>query len=289
MLWTPISEYTGAIQTGNDLTLSAGTLITPGANDAKGSWTALLGSSISANCYAISIHIHSNTVDLNARPTLVDIGIDYAGGTSYSVLIPNLNASCASTLGTWGGAVTHNEGYWYFFPLFIPSGATLAARAQVGNASAGSLRVEIRLLTNATLPERCPFGTKVEAIGVDTVNSRGTVIALGTNPTYGAWTSLGTTSIKGFWIQASISVDDTGMDTAFGLFEVAVGDSTNKRIILSDVPYETTSTERMSVAAREGPECFVNLPVGSQLWARCLETTGSVNSNQSVIVWVVGA
>lgn len=152
---------------------SYGTSITPGANDAKGSYTQLL-TALSDDCYGVVVGITGAAVSANAKPALVDIGADPAGGSSYSIIIPDLNGS--ATRGWTSALVT---GIWYYFPLYVKAGSSLGARAQVGNATAGTIRVFVKLFGRPTHPENLKFGTYVDAIGVDSANSRGTAVTAG--------------------------------------------------------------------------------------------------------------
>lgn len=274
MLSSPFPNSWG-YQTGNTLATrptgggSFGTSITP-AENAYGSYTSILaGGSIAEDCYWIEININSNNVSAAARDTLVTIGVDSAGGTTYVDLIPHLLASNASNYGS------NQTGCNYSFPLFIKAGSQLAAKASVNNATVGTLRVSVKLYGAPSRPESIWYGTSVEAVGVVTATSKGTDITAGTT-SEGSWTSLGTTTGRcGYW-QLGGGINNATMSNFQYHLDIATGDASNKIIILQDVSYVTTTSEMSSLF--QGPG-WMDVPSGGTIYARaqCSSTAQTIS------------
>lgn len=68
-----------------------GTSVTPGASNAEGSWTQVASSAnIAEDVYWIYFQIHTGATATAAKPQLLDIGVDPAGGTSYTAIISDM-------------------------------------------------------------------------------------------------------------------------------------------------------------------------------------------------------
>lgn len=252
-----------------------GTAFTPGQNT-KGSWAQLL-SAIANDCYMVEICINNVSVSAAARDMLVDIGIDEAGGTSYTVKIPDLIGSCASTMDSLGGI-------WYKFPLFIKAGSTIAARGSVNNASVGSGRVWIKVYGRPKFPEMCRVGSRVEALGVTSASSNGTAVTPGTTSD-GTWTSIGTTSVPAWWWQAGVGVNDSTMATLNNTLDVAVG-SAGEVPLITDQLWRSDASERHSnFLVATG--CEKDVAASTTIYAR-LQCSTTPDSNMSVVVYALG-
>lgn len=231
------------------------TSVTP-AVGSKGSW-AQLGSDLVDDTFGLLINISNNSASAASRNTVVDIGVDESGGTSYSVLIADLLA---------GGAATYTAGLgiWYYFPIFIPAGAAVAARAQGTVTTA--LRVGCVHMQRPYNPSMIRKGSFVETLGITAPD--GTAITPGTT-SEGSWTSLGTTSKRCWWWQAGIQVNaaDTSWNAGAIHLDVAVGDGTNFDIIIQDLGATTATTETMlTPPLTAGVEWDV--PAGSTIYVR---------------------
>ena len=99
-----------------------GTAVTP----AVGSYgTAVqLGSDLTQDAYGILINMNTNFASANSRNTCVTIGVDESGGSSPTDKIVGLLCGGSAAYTRNGG------GNWYYFPLFIPSGSAIFAKAQ---------------------------------------------------------------------------------------------------------------------------------------------------------------
>jgi hypothetical protein len=231
-----------------------------------GNWAAL-GSALTADAYGIFININSNTQSNNSRNTVVNIGIDEAGGTNYAVRIPQLIAGGAS-------AYTIGGGTWYYFPLFIPAGSTVAAQARGTVTTA--LRVGALFYQQPLNPSMIRKGSFVEAVGIASNNNAGTSVAAGTT-NEGSWTLLGTTTNRCWWWQYGLQVSTA--DTAWqgvGLHvDISVGNGTTFDIIIQDALIITNGAEYINnLPITAGVE--YDVPAGSNIYAR-IQTSGTAD------------
>jgi len=283
MLWSPFVEYS-FLQTNWEAHGTLGQTVTPGSSDTKGAWADLMAGTVTRNTHVLRLHINTGRVSGQARPILVDIGIDVAGGTTYTVIVPNLNGGNA---GPWGTGNWDMGGFLYQFPIFIPAGARLAARAQVGNATAGTLRVAASLYSVAR-PELFSMGTFVDAVGIDLANSRGVAITSG-DGVKGSWVSLGVVAREAWWFQGSLSHDFNTLTGQTYYIDFALGTAGTKRIIVKDQKFSVSgSTDEQCSGELLG--AAVRMPVGIELWARSAVTPGGTTSgwNTTVMAHVLG-
>lgn len=206
-----------------------GITITPAQNSKAGSYSEYVDGALVINdVYGIKINFNTNDRSNAVGNTLVDIGVDVTAGTSYTVLIPDLLATHAAPYNIGGG------GFWYYFPIFIPAGTSIAARASVDNATVGSLRSQIYLYGKPRYPEQVRCGRYVEALGEVTATSEGTVVTAG-QAAEGTYTSMGTLTRDSWWYQMGFGSSDSSL-TSGNIYDwdVAVGDASNKRLVSTE-------------------------------------------------------
>ena len=227
----------------------------------------------SQDAMLVAVCINSNSSSTFARDTLVDIGVDPAGGTSYTVLLPDLLGSCA-------GALEH-IGVWYVFPVFVKSGSTIAARAAVNNATVGTLLVNVILFGKPTRPDLVKCGAKVTAYGITAASSRGTTVTPGTD-VEGSWTQIvASTSEFHWWWQMGIGVNDASMSAIPYGCDCAYGDATNKHTIIENsILALTTSEQARYPALMDLIQGYREVPASSILYGRieCSTTPDSAIS-----------
>lgn len=245
---------------GTNPSATPGTSITSGGSaNTKGSWTQLL-SALSAPVYGIFVRLSDAASSSEDRQHLVDIGIDPAGGTSYSVLLPDLNGGNAPTIG-------NGTGFQYYFPMRIPSGATVAARTQCLSASR-TIVVGIEVDHQPTRLEHWPLGSIVERIGTIT-SSRGVAFTPG-NAADGSWVSLGTLSRPCIWLQLGYSLAASIANAERTYVDLAVGDGSNKRILMRSIYAGQSGPILRAVTMPHllWSRAYNRLPTGAELWVR---------------------
>lgn len=243
---------------GADPSASPGTSITPGASDAEGSWTQVASSSnIAQDVYFVSVALMAGFTGAAAKNHLLDIGVDPAGGTSYTAVVSNF---------TCGSSATQTGARSLAFPLFIKAGSSVAVRVQGSNATAGTVRVIAKFYGQPSVPEVLPICTYSETIGAIT-GSLGVSFTPG-NGVDGTWVSLGTTTKPARWVQLGFQINNATMSAHQTYVDLGVGDATNKRVLIR-THMSSSSTEVITeqVAGNLG-WCAVSLPSGSELWIR---------------------
>ena len=260
-------------------TATAGSAVTPGAAPTMGSWVNLFTSGNMVNdAYGIFISIHSGATTATTRNVLLDIGVDNDGGTAYSVKIPYLlcGHSAPYTVGSGG--------IWYYFPLFIPAGSSIAARA-MGNVTS-DIRVHAVVYGQPRRPETVRVGSKVVAFGEDTSTATGQPVTFGTT-SEGAWTQLGSaTPMPLWWWQTGMTCVDTTMTLAAIHLDVSAGNSSNKRLLLQDILSIVTTSEQIS----NGPltlGCAADVAEGDLIYGRG-QSSAAADTATSMMAWGLG-
>jgi hypothetical protein len=244
-----------------------GTSVIPGASNAEGTFTQIAsGANISRDVYWIAIWVNGGSTSAQQKDHLLDIGVDPAGGSSYTAVISDIvcgeSIALNSGVSTLVGASRH-----FVFPLFIKNGSSVAVRIQGSNATAGTVRVSAKFWGDPSNPECVPVGQYSETIGAIS-GSAGVVFTPG-NAADGTYTSLGTTTRDLWWWQLGVSVSDATMSFTGCYVDLAYGDATNKVIIRRGF-YGTDGSEMLA-------ECFgTNLlfdsykpvPAGATLYVR---------------------
>lgn len=257
-----------------------GASVTPGTGG-FGGW-AQLGVDTTTDTYGILICINSNSANNASRRTVVNIGIDPAGGTSYTSFIPDLIAGGAPTY------VTEGMGQWYYFPLFIPRGSAVAAQAYGTVTTA--IRVMSWLMQNPSNPASIRKGSLVESIGASTFE--GTNVTPGTTGA-GNWTPMGTTVNRLWWWQ--VGLQGTASDQSYAAnttihLDVGVGDGTvgGTDIILRDFPIRqgTAAESFSSMPITVG--CEWSVPAGSSIYVRAQNSGNNETGGYNCIVYGLG-
>jgi hypothetical protein len=279
MLFVPHASQQFAFRASNHTTRPSttfGTSVTPG-NNTMGGWQQLLsGATVAQDVFGIMIQINNGSGA--SRDILVDIGVDPAGGSSYSVVIPYLIGSCAGANG-FGGI-------WYYFPLWIRAGSSIAARASVNNATVGTVRVYAKVFGQPQNPENIKVGTYVDAHGITTGTSNGTAITSGTT-SEGAWTTLNaSTTRQAWWWQMGFGINNGTITALVWSMDLGIGDGSNKAVVIEDLIAYTDTSERINYA-NPAMGCEFDTPAGSGVYGR-LQCSGTVVTGLSVAAWSLG-
>ena len=240
-----------------------GTSVTPGATNAEGTYTQVASSAnIAQDIYAMSFRVSDGGTSTAAKNHLMDIGVDPAGGTSYSAIISNIVCGASAPFTAGGGG--HN----FTFPFFIKAGSSVAVRIQGSNGTAGTVRVGAKFYGYPSRPESFPVGRFSETIGTIT-NSNGVSVTPG-NAADGTWTSLGTTTNPLWWWQICYQLDNGTITAEYTYIDLAYGDGTNKHIIMREMHGGNTS-EQIGTSFKSNNnffECYAPVPGGSTIYAR---------------------
>lgn len=241
---------------------ATGTSVTPGATNAEGSWTQLASSAnIAQDCYWMHVSVHSGNTSGQAKNHLLDIGVDPAGGSSYSAIISNI--VCGSTQGATGTGVTE-----FIFPFYIKAGSSVAARIQGSNGTAGTVRVTALFWGQPTRPEAVPVGSFSQTFGTIT-NSLGESITPG-NGSYSSYVDMGAASNPLWWFQFGYQINNSTITAERTFFEIAWGDASNKHLMFRTMHVGTTG-ETCGLRHLTGlsfPGAYNPVPAGANIYVR---------------------
>lgn len=245
-----------------------GTAVTPGISNAEGSWTQIASSgNIAQDVYGFFLWIFNNAV---ATPTtgknfLLDVGVDPAGGTSYTAVISNI--VCGSA-----GPITAGIGHQFVFPLFIKAGSSVAVRIQGSHGTATASYVAAKFFGFPSKQEAFPTGGIAETIGSIT-NSNGVSFTPG-NAADGSWVDLGAITNPLWWWQIAYQIDNGTITAEYTYIEIAFGDASNKHVIMRRMHQGTTSEQTGSVLNGNLNffEAYCPVPAGTHIYirGRCL-------------------
>lgn len=266
-------------------TTTWGTSVANSTANTYGSYTDLLGATTTYETFYLSLFVYGIGAATSNGDAIMSIGIDYSGGTSYTDVISHLVVSGAGTSAM--GAVS------YRFPLYIPSGARVAAKLSAARGAVTS-RVIVDLFGKPSRPELVRAGSYVLTFGAVTASSRGTTVTPGTSAE-GSVTTIATDSITDdvWWWQAGVGCSDTSM-AGGGLFttlDVGVGTSTSvlDYVIVDQVHAAWNTSEQTGMGIHPDHSYVFPVPGGAGLdvFAR-MGCTGTPDSGHSVAVYALG-
>lgn len=231
-------------------TVFATDTVTP-AQNAYGSYAALLdGSEVTDDSYGIWINFSNGAVSGAARDILAKIGIDQAGGTSYTTLIPDLVASCCGSLSASNGGC---GGISYYFPILIKAGWSIGCAGSVNNATVGSFSCTIQLSQKPTYPAAQRYGSKVIAFGSAPSTSNGTAVTPNSSSSKSAYVQLGSSiasdDVLWYWC-LGVGCNNTSMNNTSSMWDLAVGDASNKKQVIFDQLVLPGAVETMAFTSR---------------------------------------
>jgi hypothetical protein len=267
-------------QTARPTSSALGITVTADANaDTKSGYQEIFaGAAVTHDVYGI--RISGNVLGLNGetRMVLFDVATDPAGGTTYADIIANLGMMPMNTSFTGANS--------YFFPLFIKAGSSIAIRHQCGTGGVNA-QFRVWLYCKPTRPESWRSGAYVNTYGATTASTTGTAVTPGT-VSEGAWGLIASLSRRAWYFQACLLIDDS-IITANQVYDcdVAVGDGSNKDIVLQGLSYYTTSGETAAPLAYPSfNECVREAPIAN-VYGRS-QCSGTADSNCSMIVYALG-
>lgn len=196
-----------------------GFTVTPGVG-AMGSWVNVItGAQLTFDCQMLVINVNGNAAASQNRASVLDIGVDPAGGTAYQSVIVG---GPGILIGGAGFAYGYTcDGLTFRFPLRIKAGSSIAVRAQGGNAAytfgatAGAFGQHTDPLYRS--------GTFIESIGVSGIT--GTAIDTTTSPSgsQGTLTNLPASTKQLFSYGLQVQVNSTTIANRQARFEISAG------------------------------------------------------------------
>jgi hypothetical protein len=266
---------------------SYGTSLTPGNNTYPG-FVDLMGGTTPYDTYWMDIIVHGVGAAAAAKNALLNIGFDFAGGTTYTDrTINHLLVSCANNASNAGVM-----GARYSFPLYIPAGTRVGGAGSVNNATVGSMRVAIKLHGKPSRPGLVRAGSYVDTFGATPASSSGTVMTPGTTAE-GSWTLLQSgLSNSYWWWECGFGVNDSTM-TGGNTYatDIGVGTSTSAvDPIYEDMMFCTVNTSEMVAhSLLASHEYIADIPASGSLnvYGR-MQCSGTSDSAISMAVYALG-
>lgn len=262
--------------------VSPGVAVTPG-NNTYGAYSQVMsGAAVTSAAYAI--WVNANTINSSgaAKDCLITFGIDPAGGTSYTDFIPDLYFSCASV---YAAAATCFGGISYLLPLRIPQGASIGAKASVNNATVGTANVQCRLLCKPSAPESVRCGQTIKAYGSTPASSSGTAVtpANGSEGAYAALGTIGASERPWAWVMG-VGINNATITANSPFYDLAIGDASNKRSVITDLPVATTTVESLTYYC---PYVTDDAAPGEIIYARAWSVGAPVTGHSAIAYGVI--
>jgi len=266
-------------------TTTWGTAVADGTANVYGSYVECIGNT-AYDTFFIEISINTIGAGATDPSALLTVGIDHAGGTTYTdVEISHL--ICA------GAGTTAMGARYYWFPLFIPAGSAVAAKLQTTKGTA-TARVGMRLYGKPSRPELVRAGAYVDTFGAVTATSEGTAITPGTTSEGTVVALASNVAAKNYWWwQGGMGCKDTTM-TGGGLYavlDVGIGTSTSVvDWIFEDQRFAAYNTSEQTGEQQLPPHSYVyeiDTDAVMDVYARS-QGSGTPDSSMSAIAYALG-
>lgn len=234
-----------------------GVAVTPG-NGSKGTYAQLAsGANLTRDVWGVWLWISQGSTSTAARPIRLDLGLDPAGGTTYTAKIPDILCGASATYAL-------GMGYVYYFPLYIKAGTSVGVAAW--GIETATLRVNAKFYGMPTNPGVVRAGQWAETVGTPSGAGGVSVTPSNSNGTM-TWATLGTSVCRNWWWQLSVQCNNGTITALAYRFDLAWGDATNKTMIQQYIPYwfGGTAESAQLLNAQQG---FADVPAGATLYAR---------------------
>lgn len=230
MLVTPSNEFGLVIDSlGPDGTrpviTSMGAAITPGNNTYSAYVSVLAGAALTDDCYLLEINANNFGASAAAHDTIITIGFDPAGGTSFAdAIVDLLTGQAGPPFSASGGQGGHS----WVFPLFVKAGTSVGVKASQNSAAPSTGAVSVRYFCRPSRPELLRVGSRVVTYGSVPATSTGTAVTPGTTAD-GAYTQLGTVATGDapwHWVMSCGFNQAVISPSGIAVCDLAIGSST---------------------------------------------------------------
>lgn len=256
-------EAAGAVTSTSGLTLVA----TGGSTNTKGSWVQLTAATaFDADGFWLNIKGSQRGSSVSNSKALIDIGIGGAG--SEQVIISNFLHYICSGTPFWCGSV--------FFPISIPAGTRVAARAQAGTLASGAVNIPLSITPFALGLEGSEGMGGCTGYGANTGTSGGvTVTSSASSNTMGSWSEVTSSTTNDAAAVVVCLAGGTVITPSFDmLIDIGIGASGSEQIVIPKLAITEYNTNFQPNPPLHGP-FFLQIPAGTRLAARCQDSAGS--------------
>lgn len=250
MIYARTNEF--ALVIASATSTAGGVTVTPG-NNTYGSYAQVIaGSSVTDDAYGIWINVNANAVSGAARNSIAKLGLDQAGGTSYTDTILDLGCACAGDINAAGGGIS------YYFPLLIKSGTSVGIAVSVNNATVGTCKSYCRLFCKPVgIPPRA--GSFVRTFGSSPSTSAGTAVTPNGSGSKSAYVQLGSAVADTLWAWClGVGCNNSSMTNTAAGWDLAIGTSSQKQIVINDQLVMPGATETLSYISPAMPGLAVS-------------------------------
>ncbi|MGH7894873.1 MAG: hypothetical protein ACREQL_09400 [Candidatus Binatia bacterium] len=253
------------------ISTSHGVSVDDGAANDYGSYAQIIsGANLTHDCYGFWINLNDATTGGACTPGMVTIGVDPAGGTSYTTLVPDFILGPAAPL--YGSPGT--PGIWSYWPMFIKAGSSVGIKWQTQDTTANTLNA-FGLFHCAPLhPESVWAGGSCTVFGVTAASTIGTVITPGSG-VEGGWTEIGTLAASYNYWNIGVSFDDTTNTIQEYYFDLSIGDASNKLVVIQNLRVHGFTDETMSTPMHPPWQHYGRGVSGDKVYIRCFSGVGA--------------
>lgn len=244
----------------------------------KGSWTSIV-TVAPFDIYFLNVFLGNVAASTSVTSMLVDIGIDPAGGTSYTVIIPNILCS--------GAAPNTIGGQSHMFPVFIPKGSQIAARCQAIVVS-DTVTVGCTMIGGHNRTNPWPHRGAIQDYGTNLTDSGGTPLANAGANSKGAWVQLGADTTRrhsGLIYAAGGNVST--MSAATLLIDIGVDPAggTSYGVVIPNLFLRHSNTEQVYLSNYLTGLLAIDIPAGAAIGVRSQCSATNDNDRTDVAVY----
>lgn len=267
---TSTMDEASSTPTGDEL----GVTISAGANNTMGSVVKVLGP-VAHDTHLLELLFGGFNGNSIATDTLVDVFIDPAGGTSWDLqIVESLMVGYAIGIGQNTARPAQAP---FLFPIWLPAGCTLGARAQTAHTANRDGKCIAVSYGNPSSPGQWWCGRRVETLGVSRSTGKGAPLTPGNSSSWSSWVDIGNPTTQRWGaLQYSVHGAGASMSGGAGLLEIGVGSTK-----LPSIPrgwWKTTGSEEL-VVLRPASPLWCDIASGTQLRARAAWNTTGAQEN----------
>jgi hypothetical protein len=239
------------------------------------------GATLTDDCFELLININNGVVNATARDILVTIGLDAAGGSSFTDFISHLLGSCSAN---YTATQPGQTGVWYRFPIFVKAGTSIGAKASVNNATVGTVNCHVVAHCRPENTRGLKYGTFVDTYGANTAASNGTGVTEGQG-SEGTYVALSSTLTRPIWgLEFGVGINNSNMAAATRHVDVAIGSASAKKIAILNGVVITGAAETLGKSQSFTPALA---SIGDIIYGRC-QTSSTSDASLSMIAYGVG-
>lgn len=233
MIITPTNDWGWTLSsTDSQPTSTYGTSVTPVVGSYGSYATLISGASLTYDVWEIDLHFNSVFAAGTNRGCVCSLGIDQAGGTSFTSVVDLLV----------GSAGTHQSGGVMFrFPYRIKAGSSIGIAACT-SASTTAIRAWCQVRGQPSNPSAVRAGSYIDAYGVTVATASGVSLTPGT-ASEGSWATLGTLTRPCWYVNFGYSIQNATMVLNRLHVDMSIGDASNKRMLLENAYALGTTSE----------------------------------------------